>query len=187
MELKNHSVNVFGKPCTVNLMHFDKADAKRWKQLFDDWKNLKMGMRSYKSREPNFPEGLSEVAFCIYSDSGRLISLKGGVSSSFDTFNVKTGKAQQIKATSVKNDLTSFGPNSKWDDIYLLDFYNGGKLDGTFNVYKIPNDLIYKFKVNKTHTVQDQQKLGRRPRFSITKNLIDTKKIKPIAVNVKVW
>ena len=117
-----------------------------------------MGMRDYKSREPNFPEGLSEVAFCIYSGSERFISLKGKSSASFDTFNLKTKKAEQIKASSVEFDLSSFGPKSKWDDLYFLDFYNGGKLDGTFNVYKIPTELIYSAKVNKTQTFKQQQK-----------------------------
>ncbi len=73
--------------------------------------------------------------FCIYSGSNRFISIKkGNTNTSFDTYNLKTKKAEQIKACSVEKDLTSFGPESKWDDIYFLDFYNKGKLDGTFQV-----------------------------------------------------
>ena len=140
-----------------------------------------------RAREPNFPEGLSEVAFCLYSGSKRFISLKGGVNSSFDTFNTETGKAEQIKACSVKRDLTSFGPDSRWDDLYFLDFYNEGKLDGTFNVYKIPTKIIYSMKVNKKQTFKQQQAQKRRPRFSITDKIIIEKKLKPIATNVKVW
>lgn len=187
MKTAQYKVKVFGHDCSINLMEFDKVDAKEWKKLFDLWKELKIGLKNYKCREPNLPEGLSEVAFCLYSGSGRLISMNGKASSSFDTFNMKTKKAEQIKATSVEEDLTSFGPKSKWDDIYLLDFYNGGKLDGTFNVYKIPTKLIYKVKVNKSHTFLEQQAEEKRPRFSITKTFIQTKKIKPIAENVKVW
>jgi hypothetical protein len=168
-------------------MEFLKADRAKWKELFDLWKSLKMGMREYKAREPNFPEGLSEVAFCLYSGSKRLILLQGPVSSSFDTFNLEKCRAEQIKATSVEGDLTSFGPNSKWDDLYFLDFYNKGKLDGTFNVYKIPNELIYNFNVNRNQTLKQQQAQGRRPRFSITKELIIKKGLKPIETNVKVW
>jgi hypothetical protein len=168
-------------------MDFDESDGKKWKNLFDMWKKLKFGLRDYKSREPNFPEGLSEVAFCLFSGSKRFISLKGKSSASFDTFNTKTKKAEQIKACSVDSDLTSFGPNSKWDDLYFLDFYNQGKLDGTFNVYKIPSKLIYDMKVNKKQTMKQQQNQGKRPRFSITDKIIKAKKLKPIAQNVKVW
>ena len=144
-------------------------------------------MREYKLREPNFPEGLSEVAFCLFSRSKRFISLKGKSSASFDTFNLKKNRAEQIKASSVERDLTSFGPKSKWDDLYFLDFYNDGKLDGRFNVYKISSQWIYKIKVNKKQTFKQQQKQGKRPRFSITEDIIEKKGLKPVAQNVRIW
>ena len=187
MEIKTHNAKVFGTDCTIELMHFNDTDRKRWKELFDKWKELKLGLREYKSREANFPEGLSEVGFCLFSGSKRFISLQGDANSSFDTFNLDTGRAEQIKACSVESDLTSFGPKSKWDDLYFLDFYNDGKLDGTFNVYKIPTGLIYSMKVNKKETFAQQQSQGRRPRFSIKKDLIEQLKIRAVATDVKVW
>jgi hypothetical protein len=188
MEIKTHEEKVLGQKCTIDLMHFNKEDGKAWKKLFDSWKSLKLGLRNFKTREPNFPEGLSEVAFCLYSGSCRMIAKKKGkASSSFDTFNLKTGKAEQIKASSIEEDLSSFGPKSKWDDIYFMDFYNNGKLDGTFNVYKIPNRLIRSAKVNKNQKFEDQQGEKRRPRFSITKDIIKKKHLKPVDKNVKVW
>jgi hypothetical protein len=188
MEIKTHEVKVFGKKCTIDLMHFDKADSKELKRLYGLWKDLQVGLKNFKTRGPNIPEGFSEVAFCLYSGSCRMIAMKkGGASSSFDTFNLKTGKAEQIKASSVGKDLTSFGPKSKWDDLYFLDFYNNGKLDGTFNVYKISNRLIRSVKVNKGQKLKDQQGEKRRPRLSIIKDIIKKKNLKPIATNVKVW
>jgi hypothetical protein len=186
-KVTREKIKVFGKECTLELMHFEKKDGEKWKKLFNSWRKLKLGLRGFEFREPNFPEGLSEMAFCIYSGSERLLSLKGGVSSSFDTFNVKKGKAEQIKASSVEEDLTSFGPKSRWDDLYFLDFYNKGKLDGTFNVYKIPNNLINSIKVNKNQTFRIQQKEKRRPRFSITKKIIIKKSLKPEGRNIKIW
>lgn len=191
MKLKTFSTEVFGAECSIELMIFEKADAIVWKNLFDKWMDLKKGLKDYKAREPNLPEGLSEVAFCLFSNSGRTIKVtsktKIKVSSSFDTFNIETKKAEQIKATSVASDLTSFGPKSKWDDLYFLDFYNHGKLDGTFNVYLIPNALIHQTKVNKGQTFIDQQGQIRRPRFSIIEKIIIPFKIKPLGENVKVW
>lgn len=187
MEIKEHKTIVFGEECILNLMHFSDDDRKKWKSLFDFWKKLKLGLRNFHSREPNFPEGLSEVAFCIFSGSKRFISMKGKSSASFDTFNLKTNRAEQIKASSIKSDLTSFGPTSKWDDLYFLDFYNNGKLDGTFNVYKIPSNIVYDMKVNKNQTFKQQQEQDRRPRFSIIEKIIKKRKIKPIAENVKIW
>jgi hypothetical protein len=187
MEIKDYKQKVFNKYCILRLASFSNQDRKKWKTLFNSWKKLKFGMRDFKSREPNFPEGLSEVAFCLFSGSKRFISLSGSVSASFDTFNIKTGKTEQIKACSVGSDLTSFGPQSKWDDLYFLDFYNNGKLDGTFNIYKIPNNLIYNMEVNKNQTMKQQQAQGRRPRFSITDKIIKEYNIKPLKKDVKVW
>lgn len=188
MQIIRQSANVFGNICTLELMEFNEVDGAVWKQLFDQWKGLKMGMRNYKSREPNFPEGLSEVAFCLYSGSQRFIKKVQGVSSaSYDTYNPETRRAEQIKACSVSEDLTSFGPRSRWDDLYFLDFYNNNLLDGRFNVYKIPSDLIYNMRVNRNQTMREQQAEGRRPRFSIIKDIIRATNLEPVARNVQVW
>jgi len=88
MKIIKKKAKVFGKKCELELMTFDKSDRKKWKRLFSIWKRLKMGLKSYKYRPPNIPEGLSEIAFCLYSGSNRLMSLKGDSSSSFDTFNL---------------------------------------------------------------------------------------------------
>lgn len=187
MNIRKIRTKVFNEDCILVIIDFTKADGRKWKAVFDLWKGLKMGMRDYKSREPNFPEGLSEVAFCIWSGSSRFISAYGLSNTSFDTFNTKKNRAEQIKACSVENDLTSFGPRSKWDDLYFLDFYNNGKVDGRFDIYRIPSRLIYEKKVNKNQTLKDQQGEKRRPRFCIKKDLIKKNKIKPIASQVKVW
>ena len=187
MELRKIKTKVFGENCMLEIMDFKKSDGKKWKEIFDLWRGLKMGMRDYKSREPNFPEGLSEVAFCLWSGSSRFVNSWGLSNRSFDTFNTKKGRAEQIKACSVEYDLTSFGPKSRWDDLYFLDFYSNGKADGKFDIYLIPSKFIYENKVNKNQTLTDQQGEKRRPRFCIKKDIIARNKLKPIAKNVKVW
>jgi hypothetical protein len=187
MEIRKIKTVVFKEKCTLEVMDFKKFDGKKWKEVFDLWRGLKMGLRNYKSREPNFPEGLSEIAFCLWSGSSRFISAYGLSNTSFDTFNTETKRAEQIKACSVKKDLTSFGPKSRWDDLYFLDFYNEGKVDGKFDIYKIPSKFIYENKVNKNQTLKDQQGEKRRPRFCIKKDIIAKNKLAPRAKNVKVW
>lgn len=187
MKKETRKACAFGKTCKIELAYFDKADQKLWKELFDKWADLKKGMQRFEAREPNILEGISEVAFCIWSGSGRLLNLKGNGSSSFDTYNEKLQRAEQIKAASIIPDLTSFGPKSKWDDLYFLDFYNKGKLDGTFNVYKIPNEFIWKTMVNKTRNFCEQQSLGLRPRFSIYSKIIVEHNLKPVGKNIKIW
>ncbi|MDP2638986.1 MAG: Bsp6I family type II restriction endonuclease [Candidatus Azambacteria bacterium] len=187
MKLEIHKITLKGMPVEIEVAHLDQADGQEFKRLFDLWKKLNKGLEKY-GRKVNIPEVISEGMFCVFSKSVRYQrKIKGKVSASFDTINLSHNKREQVKATSVKEDLTSFGPRAEWDDLYFLDFYNHGKLDGTFNVYLIPNKLIYSRKVNKGQTMKDQQKENKRPRFSITKEIIRIKKLKPLAKNVKVW
>lgn len=156
-----------------------KNDRALLKELYLDWKNLNDRLKAISTRGINIPETISENAFCLFFQNYvRVVKLKKG-KCSYDCINVKNGERVQIKASSVASDLTSFGPRSEWDSLYFLDFSKG---DGSFKVYKIEKDLIYSHKVNKTQTFEEQQKQARRPRFSITKNIIIPHGLKPIKI-----
>lgn len=187
MKIKTIEAIVFTQHCILELMEFEVSDRQKWKNVFELWRGLKFGMREFNSREPNFPEGLSEIAFCLWSGSSRLLSARGLSNTSFDTFNSATNSAEQIKACSVEKDLTSFGPRSKWDDLYFLDFFNNGKVDGIFDVYLIPDELIFESRVSHNQTLRDQQMEKRRPRFSIKSEIIELKKLRPIGQSIKIW
>jgi hypothetical protein len=165
----------------MDLLFIEETDRKNLKKLYKYWHILNVGMKKFLSRGVNIPEGISEGAFCLdfNKNSARVIKVSKG-SGSFDVIDLKTKKRIQIKAVSVNSDLTSFGPKSVWDDLFFLDFYRKGKFDGSFDVYKIPNKLIYNHKVNKNQTFKQQQKEKRRPRFSIKDGIIKKHKIKPI-------
>lgn len=187
MKLEKRDVVLGDNSIKIEVAFLDKEDGITFKKLFDLWKKLNVGLSKY-GRKVNIPEVISEGMFCVFSGSVRFQKkIKGKGSVSFDTINLETKRREQIKASSIEEDLTSFGPKTEWDDIYFLDFYNEGKLDGTFNVYKIPNKFIYSNVVNKGQTMKDQQNEKRRPRFSIKKDIIQKHKIKPLAKDVRVW
>ncbi|MFH1661533.1 MAG: Bsp6I family type II restriction endonuclease [Candidatus Falkowbacteria bacterium] len=186
MKIENHKIILDGNNVDIEVAHLDANDGKEFKRLFDLWKKLNIGLEKY-GRKVNIPEVISEGMFCVFTGSVRYMKkIRGKGKVSFDTINLKKSNREQIKATSIEKDLTSFGPRTEWDDLYFVDFYNDGKLDGTFNVYLIPNDLIYSNQVNSKQTMQDQQIEKRRPRMSI-KEIIENNNIKAIAKNVKVW
>jgi Bsp6I restriction endonuclease len=56
-----------------------------------------------------------------------------GANSSFDCYEPQKSKRIQVKACSVEEDLTSFGPDSVWDEIYFVHFYPNKKYDGSYN------------------------------------------------------
>ncbi len=168
---------VNGSPAELELQFWDESDRGRLRGLFKLWSALNTGMKAIASRGINLPEGISESAFCLDFDNNAGRALKGG---SFDAYDASAGRAIQIKASSVEYDLTSFGPKSYWDDLYFLDFYNGGSIDGSFDVYLIPNEYIYGMRLNSGQGFRDQQAQGRRPRFSIKREVVEAGGMKPL-------
>lgn len=166
----------------TELLFFDRTDDPKLKSIYNDWRALSDRLQAMYGRGINLPEVLSESAFCrAMGDSFcRFINPISGANTSFDVFDLKSNSRIQIKACSVIPDLTSFGPKSAWDKIFFLDFYCKGKWDGTFDIYEIPNRLIYGLKVNTGQTFKDQQDQGRRPRFSIFNDIIKKSGIIPI-------
>jgi len=159
---------------------FENKDITFLAKIYDDWRNLTNRLKNIGGRGINLPEVLSEAIFCLNMGAIRINSNINGANSSFDVFEPTRNKRIQIKACSVLPDLTSFGPESVWDELYFLDFYRKGEWDGTIDCYIIPNNSIYNFRVNSNSTLKEQQKLGRRPRFSIYKGIILRDNIKPL-------
>lgn len=158
---------------------FDSSSLLQLKLIFKDWLMLNGKLRSINGRTLNVPDVLSEGLFCYYFDSIRTKDSAG----SFDCVTKQSSKGVQVKATSIKYDLTSFGPESIWDELYFIDFVPNGVIDGVIHFYKIEENfenLI--LNREKNETFKDQQKQGRRPRFSIKKELIEKKLLKPIKI-----
>lgn len=159
---------------------FDQIDEVLLRRIYKNWRNLSDELRMIKGRGVNLPEALSEGAFCRAMNTVRITNSILGANTSFDVYNLKTQKRIQLKACSVLPDLTSFGPNSVWDELYFLDFYRQGKWDASIDIYLVPNNLIYNFKVNSNQTMKQQQHQKRRPRFSIYSGIIHPNGLKPI-------
>lgn len=157
------------------VISFDESDMEPLREIYKSWRTLCNQLTAVGARKINLPEGLSESAFCLKKGMFRFTNSIAKANTSFDCYDPKGKRGNnriQVKACSVIPDLTSFGPKSEWDRIFFADFYREGKWDGTFDVYEVSTDDIYNFKVNEHQTLSDQKKQGRRPRFSIYKNLI---------------
>lgn len=156
----------------------EKEDRALLKELYFEWKNLSDEIKNISTRGLNIPEAITENAFCLFFEDCVRIVMQKGKKCAFDCLNTKTGEKIQIKAASIYPDATSFSPSSDYDKVYFLDFSEG---DGSFKVYEIPLEIIKKTIVNKkkNETFEDQQKQKRRPRFSITKEIIIPRGIKP--------
>ena len=144
-------INIKGKKYDAVLLKAEKKDGPELKRLYNAWLELKNGLTNFESRAPNLPEGISEGAFSLEFSCPRVLNVTG-TSGSYDCYNPKTHERIHIKSTTIIYDLTSLGPNLVLDVLYLLDFYRDGKVDGKYDVYKIPNDLIYNNQISRTQT-----------------------------------
>jgi hypothetical protein len=164
----------------AEVIAFEESDRTRIRRMYDDWRNLTDSLKEFNARGINLPEGISESAFCLEMDAVRTTSSISGANSSWDCYDLASNQRIQVKACSVLPDLTSFGPNSQWDEIYFLDFYREGRWDGSFDIYKIETEMIYTHKVNQMQTFAEQQAQSRRPRFSIYSGIIEPNRIEPV-------
>ena len=120
MKLERHNLLLNKKHLEIEVAYLDKTDGKEFKKLFDLWKKLNLGLEKY-GRKVNIPEVISEGMFCVFSGSVRFQKkIKGKGTVSFDTIDLKKKSKEQIKASSIQRDLTSFGPKTEWDDLYFL-------------------------------------------------------------------
>jgi hypothetical protein len=178
MRIEQMKLTIFGEITNVTVQIFEDVDREQLRNIWNLWLKLRESLTLYNSRSINLPEILSEGAWCLYSGSVRLIG-----HTSADTYNLVRGEAEQIKATSISNDLTSFGPKSKWDRLYFLDF---SRLDGSFDAYEIPTHTLMNYQINANQTFMDQQRQGRRPRLCLI-DFIKKYKISPIETNIRVF
>ncbi len=179
MELSQVSITLPEGVFNVTAQIFDSSDDIVIRDLYNKWLELSLSLRELGGRGVNLPEVISESVFCRALGTIRINSNIASANTSFDVFNLSNNKRIQVKACSVLPDLTSFGPRSIWDEIYFLDFYRNGDWDGKVDFYLIPNDLIYNHRVNENQTMRQQQQQGRRPRFSIYRDVILVNQISP--------
>ena len=164
---------------SINVQFFGEEERKELQSVYRQWRGLSDSLIRLHSRGVNLPDGLSEGVFCMATGAVRMVENLPGANTSFDCYDMASKRRIQVKAASIIPDLTSFGPQSVWDDIYFMDFFRKGDWDGTVDIYRIDSSKIYSHPMNRTQTFRDQQSQGRRPRFSIYTDLIRHHQLKP--------
>lgn len=151
-------------------------DASRFKDAIKAyflWKELDTIIRTSHTRGVNIPETITETLLCYVSDF-KLNKGSGG-----DAFDEVNNRVIEIKATSnYDRDTTSFSPKEEFDALY---FVRLDKRNDVMYFYDLQmnSESLKNIRVNSKETLEDQQKQGRRPRFSIIKFVIEPNDLKP--------
>ena len=183
MKRTTKTIMINEKQTKVDLMEYDETDIHDWYEVLNAWLKLTEHTKRLGYRGVNIPEALSEVALSIVLKCPRLINIHGNnISNSPDLIDVDSNVTIQVKATSVENDCTSFGTSNHWDRLVFMDFYNGGNVNGSFDIYEIPKEKLLSYVVNakKAETFQDHQDMSRRPRLNLKKNVLKEMNIMPV-------
>ena len=147
------------------------------KHVFDiyfKWKELNRLIKQNYTRGVNLHEYITETLCCILNG----YTLHAGTGNSEDAIT-SNGKKVQVKATSNFNkDLTSFGPKSEFD---ILEFLRLDEEQDLMYCYRIGLENLEDIMVNENETFKQMKLTGKRPRFSIIKNIIIKKGCEPYA------
>lgn len=166
----------------IEKMELVKVDAARIKQVVDTyfhWKILDAEIKTLSgTRGINFPSELSEYMACYALNI--LVNKKGSEGDAVDMSDPKNPLIIEIKGSSAEKTSApnSFSPSEHFDDLV---FVRLEKYDDILKIYRtgINSEKLKGIKVNATQTVEDQQKQGRRPRFSIQKEIIEEFNLEP--------
>ena len=145
------------------------------------WKELDKELRLLSGKRGiNLPSEITEVLVAYVF--GYKICEEG----SGDIVDDSSGeeKVVEVKGAS-STGPNSFSPSEHYDKLIFINLEN--REDDIFKIYDtgLNSDDIGKVKVNKTETVADQQKQGRRPRFKIPEFLNEKKITYSYEINMK--
>lgn len=161
------------------LRDFVKMDKSRFNdavQAYFLWKELNALIKNNHNRGINFPETISETLLCSAMD----FELNRGTGG--DARNPIDKSIIEAKATSNwDKDLTSFSPNEDFDLLYFIRLNQRNDEIYFYNT-NISSVNLKTIKVNATQTLGDQQAQGKRPRFSVIKNIIEANNLVPVAM-----
>ncbi len=162
----------------LDLVEVDKARFHDAIEMYFLWKELDQRIRSSATRGVNFPETISEALAC-YALGFKLNKGSGG-----DAMNGL--EIIEFKATSNwDRDTTSFSPSENFDNLYFLRL---DKRNDELYIYNtgINSEQLKTIQVNAHETLAEQQKAGRRPRFSVINFIITPQSLQPIKkVNIR--
>lgn len=162
----------------LDLVTVDKARFYDAVDMYFLWKELDQRIRTSATRGVNFPETISEALACY------ALGFKWNKGTGGDAVN--GDQIIEFKACSNWNlDTTSFSPTEKFDKLYFLRL---DKRNDELYIYDtgFNSEDLKKIMVNSTQTLEEQQKLGRRPRFSVIKFILEPNNVKPVMkINIR--
>lgn len=182
-ETKDFAFTRKGQTCYGTGEFFYQPSIEVLKQQYFAWKGINETNLRFGVRRLNLPELVSEGLACavfgwVRTNASNIAGLE---SSSCDAIDITNGETIQVKACSTiataNPGPTSFGPTTQFDKLLFMHF--DCETDKVYFYYF--DDDYTQLPVNRTQTIADQQREGRRPRVTML-NAIRAKGIEPFKI-----
>lgn len=155
-------------------IQIDNARINETIDAYFKWKDLNTYIKSTSSRGINMPDAISEPMGCYC-----LGFLWNRGDEPGDAFDPITNRRIEFKATSnFDSDLSSFGPETVFDDLILLRYDLSNDLLYIYDL-QINSDQFGEFPANSYETIQDQKDQRRRPHVSLIKLFVNNYNLQP--------
>lgn len=143
-------------------------------EAYFKWKDLNTYISDNSHRGIGMPDAISEPIGCYCLG----LQWNRGKESG-DATDPETGAKIEMKATSrFEGDLSSFGPNCRFDDLVFLRFNLPNNQVYIYDLH-INSDQFDQYPANSTETIGDQKKAGRRPHVSLKELFVDARSLQP--------
>ena len=143
-------------------------------KAYSKWKELNYLVQQESTRGINMPDVISEIMGCWCY--GYLWNRGDAVGDAYDPV---TGHKIEFKATSrFEGDLSSFGPETTFDNLMFLRFDTSRDLLYIYDL-KIDSEELERYPANSKQTIGEQKRQGRRPHVSLQALFVDANNMKP--------
>lgn len=157
-----------------NRIQIDDARINETCDAYFKWKDLNTYIKSTSKRGLNIPDAISEPMGC-----NCLGYLWNRGDESGDAFDPLTNRKIEFKATSnFDSDLSSFGPQTIFDDLFLLRYDLSKDFLYIYDL-NVDSDEFGKYPANSCETIQTQKNQGRRPRVSLIDLFVNRYNLRP--------
>ncbi len=156
-----------------DLIEIDAARIDETCNAYFKWKDLNTYISNNSHRGINMPDAISEPMGCY------CLGYKWNRGDATGDATDSNDRKIEFKATSrFEGDLSSFGPKTEFDNLVFLRF----KLDeNLLYIYDfgLNSEEFGKYPANKSETIDDQKKQGRRPHVSLLELFVEPNKLEP--------
>lgn len=172
MERSRELLRLDDKEVALDVIKYEPGDIDRYRKAYNDWIKLNNNLREVGLKRTPIPQEFAEGLTAYIQGYWKI----DDIYHRFDCYDPKGNKSKrriEVKVSLGNSDISSFAPERNWDRLNFVSMEAKGVDNCIINIYDISVDLLKENLPNFDELFEN--KMHRRPRLSITKELIENK------------